>query len=156
MKRTTIDLWVGIFVAIGLASMTFLSLKVANLTGDTGGSTYTIYAEFDNIGGLKVKAPVKSSGVLVGRISNIELNTETYRARVTLEIGTEYEFSRDTSAEILTAGLLGEQYIGLIQGGDIEIVQDGDRFSLTSSALVLEQLIGKFMTSTAEKPVNSK
>lgn len=156
MKRTTIDLWVGVFVAIGLASVTFLSLKVANLAGDTGGSTYTVYAEFDNIGGLKVKAPVKSSGVLVGRISDIELNTETYRARVTLEIGTEYEFSRDTSAEILTAGLLGEQYIGLIQGGDLEIVQDGDRFSLTSSALVLEQLIGKFMTSTAEKPVNSK
>lgn len=156
MKRATIDLWVGIFVAIGLASVTFLSLKVANLTGSTEGSTYTIYAEFDNIGGLKVKAPVKSSGVLVGRISNIELNTETYRAKVTMKIGTQYEFSRDTSAEILTAGLLGEQYIGLTQGGDIEIVQDGDRFSLTSSALVLEQLIGKFMTSTAEKPVNSK
>jgi len=156
MKRAAIDLWVGIFVAIGLASITFLSLKVANLTGSTKGNTYTIYAEFDNIGGLKVKAPVKSSGVLVGRISNIELNTETYRARVTLEIGSEYEFSRDTSAEILTAGLLGEQYVGLTQGGDIEIVQDGDRFSLTSSALVLEQLIGKFMTSTAEKPVDSK
>jgi len=155
MKRAAIDLWVGIFVAIGLASITFLSLKVANLTGSTKGNTYTIYAEFDNIGGLKVKAPVKSSGVLVGRISNIELNKETYRARVTLEIGSEYEFSRDTSAEILTAGLLGEQYVGLTQGGDIEIVQDGDRFSLTSSALVLEQLIGKFMTSTAEKPVSS-
>jgi len=156
MKRAAIDLWVGIFVAIGLASITFLSFKVANLTGSTKGSTYTIYTEFDNIGGLKVKAPVKSSGVLVGRISNIELNTETYRARVTLEIGTEYEFSRDTSAEILTAGLLGEQYVGLTQGGDIEIVQDGDRFSLTSSALVLEQLIGKFMTSMAEKPADSK
>src|SRR5690606_11865710 len=107
-------------------------------------------------GGLKVKAPVKASGVLVGRISKIELNTETYRARVTMDIGTQYEFSRDTSAEILTAGLLGEQYIGLTQGGDIDVVQDGDRFSLTSSALVLEQLIGKFMTSMAEKPSDSK
>lgn len=154
MKRASIDLWVGIFVAIGLVSMTFLSLKVANLTGSTNGKTYQVYAEFDNIGGLKVKAPIKSSGVLVGRISKIELNTETYRARVTMEIGTQYEFSRDTSAEILTAGLLGEQYIGLTQGGDIDTVQDGDRFSLTSSALVLEQLIGKFMTSVAEKPNN--
>jgi len=156
MKRATIDLWVGVFVAIGLASLAFLSLKVANLTGSTNGSTYAIYAEFDNIGGLKVKAPVKASGVLVGRISNISLNTETYRARVTMDIGAQYEFSRDTSAEILTAGLLGEQYIGLTQGGDIEVVQDGDRFSLTSSALVLEQLIGKFMTSMAEKPADSK
>jgi len=156
MKRATIDLWVGVFVAIGLASLAFLSLKVANLTGSTNGNTYAIYAEFDNIGGLKVKAPVKASGVLVGRISNISLNTETYRARVTMDIGAQYEFSRDTSAEILTAGLLGEQYIGLTQGGDIEVVQDGDRFSLTSSALVLEQLIGKFMTSMAEKPADSK
>jgi phospholipid/cholesterol/gamma-HCH transport system substrate-binding protein len=156
MKRATIDLWVGIFVAIGIVSVTFLSLKVANLTGSASGNTYSIYAEFDNIGGLKVKAPVKASGVLVGRISKIELNTETYRARVTLEIGEQYEFSRDTSAEILTAGLLGEQYIGLTQGGDLEMVKDGDRFSLTSSALVLEQLIGKFMTSAAEKPSSSK
>lgn len=156
MKRATIDLWVGIFVAIGIASVTFLSLKVANLTGSSEDDTYAIYAEFDNIGGLKVKAPVKASGVLVGRIANIELNPETYRARVTMHIHSQYEFSRDTSAEILTAGLLGEQYIGLTQGGDIEIVKDGDRFSLTSSALVLEQLIGKFMTSTAEKPADTK
>ena len=156
MKRATIDLWVGIFVAIGIASVTFLSLKVANLTNSTEGNTYAVYAEFDNIGGLKVKAPVKASGVLVGRISRIELNKETYRARVTMEIGNEFEFSRDTSAEILTAGLLGEQYVGLSQGGDIDVLKDGDRFSLTSSALVLEQLIGKFMTNMAEKPVDSK
>jgi phospholipid/cholesterol/gamma-HCH transport system substrate-binding protein len=154
MKRATIDLWVGIFAAIGIVSVTFLSLKVANLTGGQYKDSYEVYAEFDNIGGLKVKAPVKSSGVLVGRVSKIELNTETYRAKVTMEIDSQYEFSRDTSAEILTAGLLGEQYIGLTQGGDFENLGNGDRFSLTSSALVLEQLIGKFMTSMAEKPAD--
>lgn len=155
MKRATIDLWVGLFVAIGIVSVTFLSLKVANLTGSTEGNVYMVYAEFDNIGGLKVKAPVKSSGVLVGRVSEIELNKETYRARVTMEISSEYEFSRDASVEILTAGLLGEQYIGLTQGGDVEVMKNGDRFTLTSSALVLEQLIGKFMTNLAEKPADS-
>ena len=152
MKRATIDLWVGIFVAIGLASVTFLSLKVANLTSSNGGATYALVAEFDNIGGLKVKAPVKSSGVVVGRVMTIVLNQDTYRARVTLAMNEPYRFSRDTSAEILTAGLLGEQYIGLVQGGDEEMLANGDSFMLTSSALVLEQLIGKFMTSMAERP----
>lgn len=152
MKRATIDLWVGVFVAIGIVSITFLSLRVANLTNANGGSTYNVYAEFDNIGGLKVKAPIKSSGVVVGRISKIELNTISYRARVTMAINTQYQFSHDVSAEILTAGLLGEQYIGLTQGGDEEILKEGDKVTLTSSALVLEQLIGKFMTNMAEKP----
>jgi len=156
MKRATIDLWVGIFVAIGLASITFLSLKVANLTDSGSEPTYNIYAEFDNIGGLKVKAPIKSSGVLVGRVTKVELNTQNYRARITLAIKKQYEFSRDTSAEILTAGLLGEQYIGLTQGGDEETLKNGDRLSLTSSALVLEQLIGKFMTNMAEKPATTQ
>ena len=155
MKRTTIDLWVGIFVSIGLASVTFLSLKVANLTDSNSGSTYNVYAEFDNIGGLKAKAPVKSSGVVVGRITKIELNTISYRARVTIAINTQYQFSRDVSAEILTAGLLGEQYIGLTQGGEEEILKEGDKVTLTSSALVLEQLIGKFMTNMAEKPASA-
>lgn len=156
MKRATIDLWVGMFVAIGLVSITFLSLKVANLTDSGNEATYNIYAEFDNIGGLKVKAPIKSSGVVVGRVTKVELNTQNYRARTTLAIKKQYEFSRDTSAEILTAGLLGEQYIGLTQGGDEESLKNGDRLSLTSSALVLEQLIGKFMTNTAEKPAASE
>lgn len=151
MKRSTIDLWVGLFVAIGLAAVTFLSLKVANLTPQSSADTYTLVAEFDNIGGLKVKAPVKSSGVVVGRVSKIELDTKRYVARATLTLDKQYQFSRDTSAEILTAGLLGEQYIGLTQGGDPDNLASGDRISLTSSALVLEQLIGKFMTSFAEK-----
>lgn len=150
MKRSIIDLWVGIFVAIGLASVTFLALKVANLTPQSNSNSYTLIAEFDNIGGLKVKAPVKSSGVVVGRVSNIELDTKRYVARATLTLEGQYHFSRDTSAEILTAGLLGEQYVGLVQGGDEENLKPGDRLQLTSSALVLEQLIGKFMTSFAE------
>jgi phospholipid/cholesterol/gamma-HCH transport system substrate-binding protein len=155
MKRATIDLWVGIFVSIGIVSITFLSLKVANLTDSNSGSTYNVYAEFDNIGGLKVKAPVKSSGVVVGRIAKIELNTISYRARVTMALNTQYQFSHDVSAEILTAGLLGEQYIGLTQGGEEEILKEGDKVTLTSSALVLEQLIGKFMTNLSEKPATT-
>lgn len=147
MKRATIDLWVGIFVALGILSVVFLSLKVANLTPQSDDQTYTLYANFDNIGGLKVKAPVKQAGVVVGRVSNIQLDTKTYQAKVTLSLSKVYTFSRDTSAEILTSGLLGEQYIGLQQGGDPENLQAGDRITLTSSALVLEQLIGKFMTS---------
>lgn len=151
-----IDLWVGIFVAIGLMSLGFLSLKVANLTGVSSDNTYNLYADFENIGGLKVKAPVKSSGVVVGRVTGIELNKDTYQARVTIAMSSEYHFSKDASAEILTAGMLGEQYIGVIQGGDEEVLQDGGRFMLVSSALVLEQLIGKFMTSMAEKPAADK
>jgi phospholipid/cholesterol/gamma-HCH transport system substrate-binding protein len=130
--------------------VTFLALKVANLTPQSNNNSYTLIAEFDNIGGLKVKAPVKSSGVVVGRVSNIELDTQRYVARATLTLDGQYHFSRDTSAEILTAGLLGEQYVGLVQGGEEENLKPGDRLQLTSSALVLEQLIGKFMTSFAE------
>lgn len=151
MKRSTIDLWVGIFVAIGIACVAFLSLKVANLTPDSANSTYVLSADFDNIGGLKIKAPVKSSGVLVGRVSNIELDTQRYVAHVTLTLDKRYQFSRDTSADILTAGLLGEQYIGLTQGGDPDNLKNGDRITITSSALVLEQLISKFMLSFGEK-----
>ncbi|SMF55859.1 outer membrane lipid asymmetry maintenance protein MlaD [Pseudogulbenkiania subflava] len=151
MKRTTIDLWVGIFVAIGIAAVTFLSLKVANLTPQSAEASYPLYAEFDNIGGLKVKAPVKSSGVVVGRVASIELDTQRYLAKVTLSLDKRYQFSRDTSAEILTSGLLGEQYIGLVQGGDPDNLKPGERIDLTSSALVLEQLIGKFMLNFAEK-----
>ncbi|MBV8680719.1 MAG: outer membrane lipid asymmetry maintenance protein MlaD [Aquitalea sp.] len=147
MKRSTIDLWVGLFVAIGIAAVVFLSLKAANLTPQSADQTYTLYADFDNIGGLKVKAPIKEAGVVVGRVAAIQLDTKTYRARVTLMLDKQYTFSRDASAEILTAGLLGEQYIGLLQGGDPDELKAGEHITLTSSALVLEQLIGKFMTS---------
>lgn len=151
MKRSTIDLWVGIFVAIGIACITLLSLKVANLTPQSSNATYTLSADFDNIGGLKVKAPVKSSGVVVGRVSDIQLDTQRYVAHVTLTLENRYQFSRDTSAEILTSGLLGEQYVGLTEGGDPDNLKNGERITITQSALVLEQLISKFMLSFAEK-----
>ncbi|RXZ44055.1 outer membrane lipid asymmetry maintenance protein MlaD [Crenobacter cavernae] len=151
MKRTTIDLWVGVFVAIGIAAVVFLSLKVANLTTVSAEQTYPIVAEFDNIGGLKVKAPVKSAGVVVGRVAAIQLDAKSYRARVSLQLDKQYRFSRDASAEILTSGLLGEQYVGLTQGGDPDDLAAGGQITLTSSAVVLEQLIGKFMTNFAEK-----
>lgn len=154
MKRATIDLWVGIFAALGCAAVLFLALKTANLTVGSGSNgTYSLYAEFDNIGGLKVKAPVKMAGVVVGRVTDIRLDNKSFRARATLEMDKQYQFSRDVSAEILTSGLLGEQYIGLLQGGDPDNLAAGDTIKLTSSALVLEQLIGKFMLNAAEKPV---
>jgi phospholipid/cholesterol/gamma-HCH transport system substrate-binding protein len=156
MKRSTIDLWVGIFVAIGIACVTFLSLKVANLTPQSADSTYAVYADFDNIGGLKIKAPVKSSGVVVGRVANIELDTQRYVAHVTLTLDKRFQFSKDTSADILTSGLLGEQYVGLTEGGDPDNLKNGDRITITSSALVLEQLISKFMLSFAEKSDSHK
>ena len=156
MKRATIDLWVGIFAALGCAAVLFLALKTANLTVGSGSTgTYSLYAEFDNIGGLKVKAPVKMAGVVVGRVTDIRLDNKSFRARATLEMDKQYQFSRDVSAEILTSGLLGEQYIGLLQGGDPDNLAAGDTIKLTSSALVLEQLIGKFMLNAAEKPAAS-
>ena len=153
MKRATIDLWVGIFAALGCAAVLFLALKTANSDrGQRSNGTYSLYAEFDNIGGLKVKAPVKMAGVVVGRVTDIRLDNKSFRARATLEMDKQYQFSRDVSAEILTSGLLGEQYIGLLQGGDPDNLAAGDTIKLTSSALVLEQLIGKFMLNAAEKP----
>ncbi|PTU67105.1 MULTISPECIES: outer membrane lipid asymmetry maintenance protein MlaD [Chromobacterium] len=146
MKRSTIDLWVGIFVALGIAAVTFLSLKVANLVPQSANQTYVLYADFDNVGGLKVKAPVKEAGVVIGRVADIRLNPKTYRARVTLNIDKTYQISDDASASILTAGLLGEQYIGMLQGGSETNLAPGGTITITSSAMVLEQLIGKFIT----------
>ena len=152
MKRTTLDLWVGLFAALGCAALLFLALRAANLTTSVANEPYTLYAEFDNIGGLKVKAPVKMAGVVVGRVAGIELDRKSFRARATLVVDKSYTFSRDVSAEILTSGLLGEQYIGLMQGGDPDDLAENDTIKLTSSAMVLEQLIGKFMLNAAEKP----
>ena len=143
MKRSILEFWVGLFVLIGIAALAFLSFRVAGGGNFGGGSgqTYTVYANFTDIGGLKVKAPIKASGVLVGRVQNITLDPA---------LDKQYTFSSDVSAQILTSGLLGEQYIGLMQGGDSDNLADGDTISLTSSALVLENLIGKFMTNMAE------
>ena len=151
MKRATIDLWVGIFALIGFGAILFLALKVANLTTTSTGTTYTVVADFDNIGGLKVRAPVKAAGVIVGRVTDIRLHTHTMRARVALALDSQYQFARDVAASINTSGLLGEQYVALLDGGDTEMLKAGDRIQITSSAMVLEDLIGKFMTSFAEQ-----
>lgn len=153
MKKSILEFWVGLFVLLGIAALGMLSFRVA---GDNGGfsgkhPTYSVYAEFSDIGGLKVNAPIKASGVLVGRVSAIELDPKSYQAKVTLNLDTQYKFSTDVSAQILTSGLLGEQYIGLTQGGAEDNLAAGAHIELTSSALVLENLIGKFMTSFAGK-----
>lgn len=118
--------------------------------------TYTVYADFSDIGGLKTNAPVKSAGVLVGRVASIQLDPKSYQAKVALNLDSQYQFSSDVSAQILTSGLLGEQYIGLQQGGDTDSLAAGDTITVTSSAMVLENLIGKFMTSFAEKNADSE
>ena len=145
MNRAMMDLWVGIFVAIGIAATVFIALRVANLSLSAGSETYSITADFDNIGGLKVRAPVKSSGVVVGRVKDIRLDTDRYVAVVTLELEQRYQFSQDTSASILTSGLLGEQYIGLETGADTTMLREGDVILISSSAMVLERMIGSFL-----------
>ena len=151
MNRTILDIWVGIFVAIGIAATVFISLRVANLTTAASGQTYTLTADFDNIGGLKIRAPVKCSGVVVGRVKDIQLDLKRYVAVVTMELEQRYQFSDDTSASILTSGLLGEQYIGLETGADTSMLKNGDTITITSSAMVLERLIGSFMLNKADK-----
>lgn len=149
MKRNALDLWVGVFVAIGLGALLFLALKVGNLGSFSAAKTYLIEANFDNIGGLKKRAPVKSAGVVVGRVEDIGFDTKTYEAAVTMSIDSRYEFPKDTSAKILTSGLLGEQYVGLSAGGDTAMLKDGDALKLTQSAVVLENLISQFLFSKA-------
>ena len=150
MDRTLLDLWVGIFVAVGVAALFVLALKVGNAsTTFNTGATYHVTAEFDNIGGLKVRAPVKSSGVVVGRVEDIQFDGKKFNARVTMKIDKRYEFPKDTSVSILTSGLLGEQYVGLDAGGDSAMLKDGDTVKLTQSAVVLEKLIGQFLYNKA-------
>ena len=153
MSRTTLDLWVGVFVVIGIAALMFLSLRVGNLAGANIGETYTVSARFDNIGGLKVRAPVKSAGVVVGRVAEIRFDTDSYRAEVRFTVDTRYPFPRDTIGTILTSGLLGEQYLGLEPGGDVEMLKNGEALQITQSAVVLEKLIGQFLfNKAAEEP----
>jgi phospholipid/cholesterol/gamma-HCH transport system substrate-binding protein len=151
LNRTTIDLWVGLFVTLGIAALFFLALSVGSASTSTrAADLYHVTAEFDNIGGLKARAPVKSAGVVVGRVESIRFDNNKYVAVVRLALDKQYQFTRDTSAEILTSGLLGEQYLGLSAGGEETMLKDGDRITLTSSAVVLEQLISKFMFNKAE------
>jgi phospholipid/cholesterol/gamma-HCH transport system substrate-binding protein len=153
MQRSSLDLWVGFFVLAGLVALVFLSVKVANLgTAFSNTSSYRVEADFDNIGGLKVRAPVKSSGVVVGRVESIALDSKTFEAIVTIHIDSRYQFPKDTFASVLTSGLLGEQYIGLDAGGDDVKLKDGDKILKTQSAVVLEKLISQFMFSKASEP----
>ena len=149
MNRSTIDLWVGIFVAAGFGALLFLALKVGNLAAFSTAQRYQVHAQFANIGGLKVRAAIKSAGVVVGRVSEIRFDNETFEAVVTMNLEADYKFPRDTSAKILTSGLLGEQYIGLEAGGDMKTLKDGDRMRLTQSAVVLENLISQFLYNKA-------
>ncbi len=150
MKRASIDIWVGIFVVLGVFALLFLALRVGNLGSSRLQSPYLLEARFDNIGGLKARAAVKSAGVVVGRIESIELDGERFQALVKMSMDSRYRFPRDTFATINTSGLLGEQYIGLEAGGDLENIEPGGEIRKTQSAVVLEKLISQFMFSTAE------
>lgn len=157
MGRKGIESLVGVFVLLGIVAIFYLALKAANLASFNTGETYTLTAKFDNIGGLKVRAPVRSAGVTVGRVASITLDTRTYQGLVTLEIQKSVEFPADTSAKILTAGLLGDQYIGLEPGGDDKMLKNGDTIKMTQSAVVLENLIGQFLYNrAAEGPAEKK
>jgi phospholipid/cholesterol/gamma-HCH transport system substrate-binding protein len=149
MQKKAMDFWVGIFVLLGAAALLFLALKAGNMSTFSFDTTYDVTTRFDNIGGLKPKAAVKSAGVVVGRVSEIRFDDKTYQATVTLRMENRYKFPKDSSAKILTAGLLGEQYIGLEAGGDVNNLAAGDRIKMTQSAIVLENLISQFLFSKA-------
>ena len=149
MRKSAIDVWVGIFVAIGLLAALFLALKVGNMNAVSFQPTYTITARFDNIGGLKPRAPVKSAGVVVGRIADIRFDDTTYQATVTMTLERSYQFPKDSSAKILTSGLLGEQYVGLEAGGSDQMLAQGSQITQTQSAVVLENLISQFLYNKA-------
>ncbi|HEY4637674.1 MAG TPA: outer membrane lipid asymmetry maintenance protein MlaD [Burkholderiales bacterium] len=156
MNRSTIDLWVGVFVALGLGALLFLALKVGNLASFSTAETYQVDARFSNIGGLKVRAPVKSAGVVVGRVADIGFDNESYEAVALLTIDSRYRFPRDTAAKILTSGLLGEQYIGLEAGADARMLKSGERLRITQSAVVLENLISQFLFNKAAEGGEAK
>jgi len=149
MQRSKIDIWVGLFVLIGMASILFLALQSANLLSLSFEKTYTVTARFDNSGGLKPKAAVRSAGVVVGRIESITFDDERFQANVQLALETRYAFPKDSSMKILTSGLLGEQYIGIEPGGDERNLAPGDVVTQTQSAVVLENLIGQFLFNKA-------
>ncbi len=149
MQRKSLDVWVGLFVLLGAIAVMFLALKAGNMSSMSFGPSYSIVARFDNIGGLKPRAPVKSAGVVVGRVESIGFDDKTFLAQVTMRIESRYQFPKDSSARILTSGLLGEQYIGLEPGGDTNNFAEGDRIKSTQSAIVLENLISQFLFSKA-------
>lgn len=150
MNKTVLDFWVGLFVIAGIVALLFLALKVGSMSAIKTNDSYEVVARFDNIGGLKPRAPVKSAGVVVGRVADIRFDNETYEAAVTLRLDKRYAFPKDTTASVLTSGLLGEQYIGLEAGGDSQTLKDHDQIRLTQSAVVLENLIGQFIYGKAQ------
>ena len=149
MQKNRNDVWVGLFVMMGLVAILFLAFKSANLLSLGFDSGYRVTAKFDNIGGLKPKAAVKSAGVVVGRVDSITFDDQTFQARVTLALESRYRFPRDSSLKILTSGLLGEQYLGMSPGADEKNLAAGDTISSTQSAVVLEDLIGQFLYNSA-------
>lgn len=149
MQRSRNDVWVGLFVILGMAAILFLALKSANLLSLSFQSDYRVTARFDNIGGLKPKAAVKSAGVVVGRVESIVFDDQLFQARVTLALESRYAFPKDSSLKVLTSGLLGEQYIGIEAGADEKVLVAGDSLSSTQSAVVLENLIGQFLFNKA-------
>ena len=149
MQPSRHDVWVGLFVLVGAAALLFLALKAGNLLSLNFDETYEISANFDNIGGLKPRAAVKSAGVVVGRVGAIAFDDKTYQGRVTFQMQKKYAFPKDSSAKILTSGLLGEQYVGIEPGADEKMLAAGDAIRQTQSAVVLENLIGQFINSKA-------
>jgi phospholipid/cholesterol/gamma-HCH transport system substrate-binding protein len=153
MQKKSLDVWVGLFVVLGALALLFLALKAGNMSTMSFQDTYQVVAHFDNIGGLKARAPVKSAGVTVGRVGDISFDDQRFKATVQLQLNRNFQFPKDTSAQILTSGLLGEQYIGLEAGGDVENLAAGDTITMTQSALVLESLISQFLFSKAADAV---
>lgn len=151
MSREKTDFWVGLFVLLGAIALGFLALRAGNLSTFSFAPTYTLSANFDNVGGLKPRAAVKSAGVVVGRVSSITFDDKTFQAVVSVNLEKAYQFPKDTSASILTSGLLGEQYLGLTAGSEEENFTDGGKIRYTQSAVVLEQLISQFLYGSAEK-----
>ncbi|ASM76056.1 outer membrane lipid asymmetry maintenance protein MlaD [Vitreoscilla filiformis] len=151
MSKKNVEILVGLFVLLGALSLAFLALKAANLASFSTGEVYVLQARFDNIGGLKPRAPVRSAGVAVGRVTSINLDPKTYLGVVTMEISQGFAFPKDSSAKILTAGLLGDQYIGIEPGAAENNLVEGDVIKQTQSAIVLENLIGQFLFNKAEE-----
>lgn len=156
MRRWMVDFWVGLFVVAGIGALFVLALKVGSLGNVRVEDPYQVFAYFDNVGGLKTRAPVRSAGVVVGRIGDIAFDPQGYRAKVTLLIQKKFRFPRDTSAKILTSGLLGEQYVGLEPGGDEEMLAEGEIIELTQSAVVLENLIGQLLYNMGDSKDDKK
>jgi phospholipid/cholesterol/gamma-HCH transport system substrate-binding protein len=151
MQRSKNDVWVGLFVLLGALAVLFLALKSANLLTLNFSKNYTVSAKFDNIGGLKPGAAVKSAGVVVGRVNKIEFDGESFQAKVTLDLQAEHVFPQDSSLKILTSGLLGEQYLDISPGADEKNLAQGDKIGSTQSAVILEKMISQFLYNQAEK-----